>query len=134
MLEHDFTSIKKLYLCELILYYLKQSIKHILKITHQINEKLFTSGIIDNILFDLFKGTLEYTDLERICKLYTKKTYNKKDRHFARVSKRPFSKWYIKGYSESTKYKRIFNAIKNKTIYELNKNEKLIARKILKYR
>lgn len=134
MLEHDFTSIKKLYLCELILYYLKQSVKHILNITHQINEKLFMSGITDNILFKLFNGSLEYTDLEGICKLYTKNTYNKKDRHFARMSKRPFSKWYIKGYSDSAKYKRINNSIKNKTLYELNKNEKLIAHKILECR
>jgi len=78
MLEHDFTSIKKLYLCELILYYLKQSIKHILNINYQINEKLFMSGIIDNILFKLFNGSLEHSDLETICKLYKKKLITKK--------------------------------------------------------
>lgn len=131
MLEHDFTSIKKLYLCELILYYLKQSFKNILNVKHQINEKLFMEGIMDNILFKLFDGSLEYQSLVKLSKLYTKNTFNKKGRKFARISKKPFSKWYIKAYSDATKYERIINAILNKEIWKLNKNEKLIARKII---
>jgi len=134
MLEHDFISIKKMYLCELILYYLKQSFKNILNITHQINEKLFMEGITDNILFKLFNSTLDYNTLVKISKPYTHKTFNKKGRKFARISKKPFSKWYIKAYSDATKYKRIINAILNKEIHILNKNEKLIANKIIKFK
>ena len=134
MLEHDFISIKKMYLCELILYYLKQSFKNILNITHQINEKLFMEGITDNILFKLFDASLDYDTLDKLSKSYTHKTFNKKGRKFARISKKPFSKWYIKAYSDATKYKRIINAILNKEIYTLNKNEKLIAHKIINFK
>lgn len=131
IMEHDLVSIKKMYICELILYYLKNILKYILNINHQINEKLFLGCIMENLLIKLFNGNLDYNALEIICKLYTKKTYNTKGRHYARISKKPFSKWYVKAYSDLAKYEKIINAIKNKEIYKLNKNEKLIANKII---
>lgn len=47
-----------------------------------------------------------------------------------RNSKTPFTKWYIKGYSNLTKYAKI-DAIINDTVNKLNKNLKSIAKNII---
>ena len=49
-----------------------------------------------------------------------------------RVSKTPFSKWYVKGYSASAAMIKIIQAIINKTTEELNKNLKTHAKNISK--
>ena len=43
---------------------------------------------------------------------------NEKDRSFSRNAKTPFTKWYIKGYSEMTKYAKIVDAILNLELKE----------------
>ena len=56
---------------------------------------------------------------------------NLKDRHFPRTSKKPFTKWYLKGYSDLTKYNKIIESIKIGTLSSLNKNLKVIAKNIV---
>jgi uncharacterized protein YukE len=56
---------------------------------------------------------------------------NASDRSFPRFAKRAFTKWYIKGYSEMTKFAKIIDAVINGTINKLNKNLKMIAKKII---
>ena len=44
-----------------------------------------------------------------------------------RVSKPPFTKWYVKAYSDFYKYSQIIDCIENNTLSKLNKNLKLEA-------
>ena len=76
-------------------------------------------------------NTLTTSILDKFCKSYIKVIQNKKNRSFPRTSKTPFTKWYIKGYSNQTKYMTIIDAIINNTVDELNKNLKTIAKRII---
>jgi len=66
------------------------------------------------------------------CNTYIFFIKNDNDRHFPRCSKTPFSKWYVKDYSESSKYGKIIDALLNKTVDKLHANLKVIAKNILK--
>ena len=65
------------------------------------------------------------------CKNYAILHKNELGRSFPRTSKTPYTKWYIKGYIESTKYSKIFDAIANNTVDKLSKQLKKIASTIL---
>ena len=59
-----------------------------------------------------------------------KKNYSIKDISNPRVSKIPFTKWYVKSYSDYYKYVSIIKALRNNNLDELNKNLKLLAQKL----
>ena len=47
-----------------------------------------------------------------------------------RISKRPFTKWYVKHYSNFYKYSKIIDCIENDCLDDLNKNLKMEAKTI----
>lgn len=140
--EKSINSLKKTYLCELIIFYLVKLIenyysnKHKKKvkkknIDYKINYANLIDGIYEHLIWYIIKGTLTYYKFNKFCKCYIKINQNRKNRSFPRTSKTPFTKWYIKGYSNLTKYKKIIDAINNNNINKLNKNLKCIARRII---
>lgn len=139
----DPNEVEKMYTCHLILIYLEKILEkyYISKNENviamkdgyikKINKTLLTTGIIDDLLFKLLHEPFTAQQLDSFCNTYIKITINKKGRKFPRNSKLPFSKWYIKGYSEITKYLKIYNAILNNKTNTLNKNLKLLMQNIL---
>ena len=139
---------QKLYVCELIIthilksienYYWKDKVpsKFILKKNGQkvecvekINKSHTIKGIFKHLLKEILYGTLTKEKLDIFCKKNILKIKNEKDRSFPRYSKTPFTKWYIKGYSDITKFSKIVYAIISGTVNELNKNLKTLAKKI----
>ena len=133
---------KKTYICNLIITFIVKLIekyfeKKILKMKRKrnmickINQANLINGIFDTIICHILDGTLSEKIFDDFCKCYIIIIQNKENRKFPRTSLTPFSKWYIKGYSDSTKYIRIVEAILNKNEDTLNKNEKLIAKNIV---
>jgi len=131
----------KMYICEIIITYIAKIIekyymeKHPIKnengnIIYKINKSNLINGIFDVILYNILNGTLTDDILYQCCRSYIKVIQNKKDRTFPRTSKTPFTKWYVKGYSNQTKYMTIIDAIINNKTDELNKNLKTIAKRI----
>jgi len=131
--EKSTNSCKKLYFCELILFYLKELIKrfYIQNRNIKINNSLLMENIYDYLLFEILSGTLTIQKLNKFCKIHITKIKNKENRSNPRISKTPFSKWYVKGFSEYAKFIKILEAIKKGTVDKLHKNLKLIAHKII---
>ena len=130
---------KKMYYCELIIMYITKLIENEYMKTHtfsentEIIEKINKSNLIKGVMDRLDKiisGSMNNDDYNNFIKAYIVINRNKNERSFPRTSKTPFTKWYIKGYSEMTKYWKIINAILNDTINELNKNLKTLAMRI----
>lgn len=102
----------------------------------KINKTNLINGIFDELLYDIFKRKITKNKMDKFCEAYILIIKNKPDRTFPRNSKTPFTKWYIKGYSDHTKLLRIIDCILNKQLDSLNKNdlqslwEKMIANKI----
>jgi hypothetical protein len=136
MKEKDNSQYQRLLNCELILIYIMKIIKYYYfknkedNNKHQINESLLINGIIKELLFSIINGNLKESQLNNFCKSYIRIIKNEDDRHFPRVSNRPFSKWSLKCYSASSRYIKILVAIENKTVNELDKNLKIIANRI----
>src|SRR5271170_5598789 len=117
MKEKDSTQYDRLFICELILIYIMKIIKYFyLKNTYgttidvnsyQINESLLMTGLFDVLLPLIINGTLTELEIKNYCIAYMKIINNKKNRHFPRTAKRPFAKWYLKGYSSSTRMIKI---------------------------
>ena len=149
MNEKDHDKYKKLYLCELILTYIVKLIERYFEnkkvpnnatfkknnntstFTKKINKSNIIKGLFDSFLYDILNGNLDNNNLDSFCKAYIVLDKNKINRSFPRTSKTPFTKWYVKGYSEITKYSKIIKAIIKKKVNKLNKNLKVIANKII---
>jgi hypothetical protein len=101
------------------------------KIKYKINKSNLVNGILDNLFNKILRNELTENLVNVFCKSYIKVIGNREGRTFPRTAKTPFTKWYIKGYSDQTKYLSIFNALLNDTVEELNKNLKTIARRII---
>ena len=78
----------------------------------------------------IIRGTNTQSMLFSLCDTHYVTTINETSRSNRRISKTPFTKWYIKGYVSQSKYVRIIkyliendlmsgNLLKNKTIDEL---------------
>ena len=97
-------------------------------------EKINKSKTIKNIFIKLLDkiiyGTLNQELLDNFCKRHISTYNNKLGRSNPRRSNTPFTKWYVKDYSESSKYKKVISAIINNKINQLNKNLKTLATKI----
>ena len=135
MNEINETSHMKIYYCNLIILYLEYFIENYLKHTFKkytsINKTNLIKGIFDILLKEIINNTLSEDILYHFCKSYIKKLYNKSNRSFPRVSKTPFKKWYIKGYTINANFNEIINAILTKQIDKLNKNLKLLCKRII---
>ena len=81
-------------------------------------------------MYDIIRGKLTKEAIERFCKSYIHIIRNETNRSFPRTSKKPFTKWYVKGYSIQAKLITIIEAIANGTVNNLDKNAKLIAKNI----
>ena len=90
----------------------------------------FLAGIYDELLNYILSGSLTDELFEKLMKYYVKIIKNETGRSFERVSKMPFSKWYIKKYSDKSKYQRILSAIVEGTVDKLDKNLKILANKV----
>lgn len=139
--EKSSTNYNKMYVCDLIItmiakllekYYIS---KHCMKIkegmTYKINKSNLVNGIFDNILYDIIHGTLTENDLDAFCESNIIIIQNKTNRSFPRTAKTPFKKWYVKGYSNLTRFMRIIDAILNNTVDKLPKNLKTIAKTLI---
>ena len=149
MKENKKESYDRLYICELILTYILKIIeleyiaKHkqkchteknkkgkTINYTVKINHSLLMTGIFDNLLNDILYAKLTENKLNIFCESYVKFIYNETNRHSPRISKKPFSKWYLKGYSSSSAVIKVINAIIENKTDELNKNLKSYAKHI----
>ena len=136
----------RLFICELIMtyivriieyYYLKSknikkekfSKKNNKKIacSVKINDSLLTTGVFDKLLYHILNSSLTQRIIQIFCDTYIEIIKNELDRHYPRVSKEAFTKWYIKGYSNGAELKKIIDALINNTIEKLNKNLKTKA-------
>jgi hypothetical protein len=150
----DIIQTKKMYICELIIINIvklfelyhwnrnnKPTVVRIKKkkskyiefgiCTVKINKSNMIKGVY-GILFDILCGHMNDKKIDSFCKTNILIVKNESGRHYPRTSNIPFTKWYIKMYSDMAKFKKIINAIQNDTVDELNKNLKLIAKKIIK--
>lgn len=142
MKEKSNVNCQKMYICELIITYIAKLIEKYYIDKHQIDKKQkdvsykinysnLINGIFDSIIWEVLDGTLTNEQLDKFCKSYIKIIQNKTNRSFPRTSKTPFSKWYVKGYSNLTQYVKVIEAILNNKVNELNKNLKIIAKSIV---
>ena len=140
--EKSKVGFKKMYICELIimnivkiieLYYTKRNPfdKELNDVVYKINYSNLINGIFDYLIWEIINGTLNRKKLDKFCECYIIICQNKINRSEPRESKKPFTKWYIKGYSNLTKFAKILEAAKEDKIDELNKNLKNIAYRIL---
>jgi len=106
--------------------HISKNIKH----TEKINNSQLMKGIFSTLIYDLIYGTLTKDKIEIFLKSYVDIVKNKVDRHFIRNSKRPFSKWYVKGYSSNNNLVKILRMMEAKNTKKMNKNQKLIAKNI----
>lgn len=97
----------------------------------KINKSNLIKGIFNSFLYDMLHDRITQTKIDIFKKSYIVIITNEKDRSFPRTAKTPFTKWYIKGYSEMTKYAKIVDAIINEKVDNLNKNLKMIAKTII---
>ena len=139
--ENQYKKFQKMYLCELIITYIakiiekdymkKNNIITSKRNTKKINKSNLIKGIFNVIIYNILDNKLSCNEFNKFTKSYIKINSNIKDRSFPRTSKTPFTKWYIKGYSNQTKYMKIIDAIINKSVNSLNKNLKTIAKLII---
>jgi hypothetical protein len=85
---------------------------------------------LKKIINPIIKSNLNENDLENYCACFIVNTNTIKDISNPRISKTPFTKWYVMSYSDFYKYKKIIESIKNNDMESLNKNLKLLASNI----
>ncbi len=90
------------------------------------NNTLMITGL-KKIINPIIKSKIDKNILLNYCSNYIKKNYSIKNISNPRISNTPFSKWYVKSYSDYYKYVSIIKALKNNNFDELNKNLKLLA-------
>lgn len=135
--------LRKMYICELIITYIAKIIKkYYMKhyptkksekgVTYKINKSNLVDGIYDVLLYEILTNKLTEESLDKFCESYIEIIQNKDDRSFPRIAKTPFTKWYVKGYSNLTKLSKVINAIINNKVDKLkNKDLRYLARQII---
>lgn len=93
------------------------------------NNSLLIHGF-KNLIEPILKSQLNDKLLLNYINSYLIKTYTIKNISNPRISYIPFSKWYIKSYSDYYKYCKIIEAIKNNNFDDLNKNLKILANEL----
>lgn len=87
------------------------------------NKSLAIYGL-KKIILKIISSTLDTNQIVNYFNNYLQIIYSEKNKNNPRVSKRPFTKWYVKAYSDFYKYSKIIDCIENDTLSELNKNLK----------
>ena len=142
--ESDDDQIQKLYICDMIIIYISRLIdkynenknkiyepsRNNKDYTFKTNKTKIIDGIFDQLLWKLTHNDIDQETINKFCGIYISIVQNKRNRSFPRSAKTPFLKWYVKGYSNETKYMKIINAILNSSVDKLNKNLKVIAKRI----
>lgn len=98
------------------------------KVSVRANLTLFTTKFYEKIVSELVYGELKIKTMEDIMYKDLEIIKNELNRSFERKSIVPFTKWYVKMYHKMYEINKIFNAIENDTINELNKNLKCKAK------
>lgn len=148
-LEKNNEQFNRLIICEQIIAYIvriieyfylksknikkeKISKKHKKKVvcSVKINDSLLTTGVFNKLLCHILNSSLTQQIIKVFCETYIKIIKNDLDRHNPRFSQEPYTKWYLKGYSNGAELIKIIEAIINDKIEELNKNLKTKASKI----
>ena len=94
------------------------------------NTSTTVSGIYKHLINHIINSSLTFELVNNFIKNYIKNIKYETDRNFERVSKTPFTKWYVKSYHEIYKYDKIITAIKTNDFSKLNKNLKVLANNI----
>lgn len=130
--EQNDISYKKLYICNLIIIYLSNIVENITNLNKDSNflknKKINKSNVINGILeiIDIIlKGKLTNNLIINLCNSYVKYNKIKTGINNERISKTPFTKWYVKGYHNKSYDNLILNALLKKDDTLLNKNLKL---------
>jgi hypothetical protein len=93
------------------LYNIKENINAKLKhqqndnIIFKLNENLIIEGIKDILIKDVINSSIDFEKINNIFKTHFIEHQNKTNRSNPRVSKIPFTKWYVKKYHELYKEK-----------------------------
>jgi hypothetical protein len=140
--EYNEDNYNKLIYCELIEMLLKNILIKLYEIKHKfsnnqkcsynknktmidasikVNENLILNGIKTHLIMDVINGTLTIEKINTFFESYFVKYKNKTNRSNPRVSKIPFSKWYVKKYHELYKIKHAKIMTEIKELYIQNK-------------
>ena len=142
MKEKNKLNYNKMYIVELIIMYIAKIIEKNYEKQYptkqckkeekyKINKSNLINGIFNFMINDILENKVTPAKIDQFYESFVITIKSKLDRSFPRTAKTPFKKWYIKGYSDHTKFMKIINAVTNGTINELNKNLKVIANKII---
>jgi hypothetical protein len=120
---------KKNIYCGLIVIYIAKLIKKYSLENNKfknksINESNLVKGIYMKLLKHIINDTLTEIIITNFINSYIVPIINKKNRSFNRISITPFTKWYVKGYTDKYKYNKMLNTIENNTHDSLHPNLK----------
>ena len=106
----------------------RNGVKAICKVT--IDESETLRRMKDEILHNLLMGKLTGKIITDFEKNHCKIIKTEKDRQFPRISKTPFTKWYVKAYSSTSEIVKILRAIETDTVNKLHPNKQSKAKNI----
>jgi hypothetical protein len=136
--EKDNTSAQKSIYSMLTLYYISNMLEYKFieqkessktNNVYKVNKSNIINGIYDKLLKDIVYGNLSCKLLSAFCNAYIIKFKNETNRFFPRISKRPFSKWYVKKYHNIYDQTQIIDSILKDDFSKLNKNLSIRAKK-----
>lgn len=139
--EHKQDNYQKIFYCDLIemliktclikLYNIKNNIdtKHKSNndITFKLNENLIIEGIKDILIKDVINSAINIDKINNLFKTHFVEHQNKTNRSNPRISKIPFTKWYVKKYHELYKEKIKLCNNELKIIKVINNNDPRIS-------
>ena len=94
----------------------------------KLNENLILGGIKDTLIENIIDGNFNFENLENLFETHFIEHQNEANRSIPRVSKIPFTKWYIKKYHELYKEKIKLCNNELKIIKVLNKDDPKIVK------
>ena len=152
--EKDPVAYSKLYYIEMIIMYITRmlmntksvsyakdrklnKLKHIQKQDGTIakcdinyNISLIITGIYNHLINNIINSTLTKELLTNFIEVYVKNMKDATDRSYPRVSKTPFTKWYVKDYQNISVNEKLVYAVVNNDFSKLNKNQKVLCKQI----
>jgi hypothetical protein len=89
----------------------------------KINKTEVINGLF-KIIPKIINSNIDHNDLVIFYNIYIHLNYTKKNSHNPRISKIPFTKWYVKEYHNKYDIEKIFDAYNSENKAKLNKNLK----------